>query len=294
MASRERLEQIFATTVDPDSVAAIIMELELGEGGFVPAPSEYVDALAEFARDHGILFIADEIQTGFGRTGKLFASEHYGLVPDLIITAKSLAGGLPLAAVTGTRRRPGRPPAWAASAAPTVETRSPAPPPWRCSMSWRRSGSRPAPREWGTDQGPVLPVGGSPYLHRRCPGARAPWSAWSWFTDRQSKTPDKALTGRLLAAALRTRADPALGRNLRKYGADVLARSRHPTRSWTRDSTLSNRRSNAGRWSAPPGDKDLLVTASPKDNRVVQFAARLQELRGRQGGGRHLLRHPAG
>ncbi len=101
MASRERLEQIFATTVDPDSVAAIIMELELGEGGFVPAPREYVAALAEFARAHGILFIADEIQTGFGRTGKLFACEHYGLVPDIIITAKSLAGGLPLAAVTG-------------------------------------------------------------------------------------------------------------------------------------------------------------------------------------------------
>ncbi|HWN19324.1 MAG TPA: aminotransferase class III-fold pyridoxal phosphate-dependent enzyme, partial [Gemmatimonadales bacterium] len=101
MASRERLEQIFASTVDPDSVAAIIMEVELGEGGFVPAPREYLDELAGFARDHGILFVADEIQTGFGRTGKLFASEHYGLVPDIIITAKSLAGGLPLAAVTG-------------------------------------------------------------------------------------------------------------------------------------------------------------------------------------------------
>ena len=101
MASRQSLDQIFASTVDPDSVAAIIMELELGEGGFVPAPLEYVTALAEFARDHGILFIADEIQTGFGRTGKLFACEHYGLVPDIIATAKSLAGGLPLAAVTG-------------------------------------------------------------------------------------------------------------------------------------------------------------------------------------------------
>jgi 4-aminobutyrate aminotransferase/(S)-3-amino-2-methylpropionate transaminase len=101
MASRERLEQMFAAIVDPDSVAAIIMELELGEGGFVPAPKEYVTTLAAFAREHGILFIADEIQTGFGRTGKLFACEHYGLVPDLITTAKSLAGGLPLAAVTG-------------------------------------------------------------------------------------------------------------------------------------------------------------------------------------------------
>jgi 4-aminobutyrate aminotransferase / (S)-3-amino-2-methylpropionate transaminase / 5-aminovalerate transaminase len=101
MANRSKLEQMFASLVDPDSVAAIIMELELGEGGFVPAPREYVEELSRFARDHGILFIVDEIQTGFGRTGKLFACEHYGLVPDVIVTAKSLAGGLPLAAVTG-------------------------------------------------------------------------------------------------------------------------------------------------------------------------------------------------
>jgi 4-aminobutyrate aminotransferase/(S)-3-amino-2-methylpropionate transaminase len=101
MGNQAKLEQIFANTVDPDSVAAIIMELELGEGGFVPAPQEYVAALAAFAKDHGILFIVDEIQTGFGRTGRLFASEHYGLVPDILVTAKSLAGGLPLAAITG-------------------------------------------------------------------------------------------------------------------------------------------------------------------------------------------------
>jgi 4-aminobutyrate aminotransferase / (S)-3-amino-2-methylpropionate transaminase / 5-aminovalerate transaminase len=101
MASRDYLEHLFAGVVDPGSVAAIIIELELGEGGFVPAPGDYVAALAAFAKDHGILLIADEIQTGFGRTGKMFASEHYDLVPDLIITAKSLGGGLPLAAVTG-------------------------------------------------------------------------------------------------------------------------------------------------------------------------------------------------
>jgi len=100
-ADRSRLEQLLAAIVDPDSVAAIIMELELGEGGFVVAPVEYVETLAGLARDHGILFIADEIQTGFGRTGKFFASEHYGLIPDLLTTAKSLGGGLPLAAVTG-------------------------------------------------------------------------------------------------------------------------------------------------------------------------------------------------
>jgi len=101
MADRTYLDHLFAGVVDPASVAAIIIELEVGEGGFIPAPKEYIQVLSQFAKDHGILFIADEIQTGFGRTGKLFASEHYGLVPDLITTAKSLAGGLPLAAVTG-------------------------------------------------------------------------------------------------------------------------------------------------------------------------------------------------
>jgi 4-aminobutyrate aminotransferase/(S)-3-amino-2-methylpropionate transaminase len=100
MADRAYFDQLFASHIDPDSVAAIIMELEAGEGGFIPAPKEFVTALAAFARDHGILFIVDEIQTGFGRTGRLFACEHYDLVPDIIVTAKSLAGGLPLAAVT--------------------------------------------------------------------------------------------------------------------------------------------------------------------------------------------------
>jgi 4-aminobutyrate aminotransferase/(S)-3-amino-2-methylpropionate transaminase len=94
-------DSLFAGIVDPGSVAAIIIELELGEGGFVPAPPEYITALAAFAQEHKILLIADEIQTGFGRTGTMFACEHYGLVPDLMTTAKSLGGGLPLAAVTG-------------------------------------------------------------------------------------------------------------------------------------------------------------------------------------------------
>jgi 4-aminobutyrate aminotransferase/(S)-3-amino-2-methylpropionate transaminase len=94
-------ESLFAGLVDPESVAAIIIELQLGEGGFVPAPPAYVRALAAFAKAHGILLIDDEIQTGFGRTGRLFACEHYDLVPDIIISAKSLASGLPLASVTG-------------------------------------------------------------------------------------------------------------------------------------------------------------------------------------------------
>jgi 4-aminobutyrate aminotransferase/(S)-3-amino-2-methylpropionate transaminase len=100
-ASRQRFEALIASHVDPESVAAVVIELQLGEGGFVPAPREFVAMLAGFCADHGIVLIDDEIQTGFGRTGRMFAAEHYDLTPDLITTAKSLAGGLPLGAVTG-------------------------------------------------------------------------------------------------------------------------------------------------------------------------------------------------
>ncbi|MGW3568265.1 4-aminobutyrate--2-oxoglutarate transaminase [Streptomyces sp. NPDC000941] len=87
--------------VGPDNVAAIIIEPILGEGGFIePAPG-FLPKIADFARANGIVFVADEIQSGFCRTGRWFASEHENLVPDLITTAKGIAGGLPLAAVTG-------------------------------------------------------------------------------------------------------------------------------------------------------------------------------------------------
>ena len=201
IASRERLEQMFASIVDPDSVAAIIMELELGEGGFVPAPSEYVDELAKFARDHGILFIADEIQTGFGRTGKLFACEHYGLVPDLICTAKSLAGGLPLAAVTGRAdvlEAPqvgglggtygGNPLACAAALAvlDAMETE-------RLPARAARMGEQIRARfcQWAARHACIGDVRGL--------GAMV---GMELVVDRSTKEPDKALTARLIAAAL--------------------------------------------------------------------------------------------
>jgi 4-aminobutyrate aminotransferase/(S)-3-amino-2-methylpropionate transaminase len=82
-------------------VAAILIEPIQGEGGFIVPGKGYLPALSEFCQENGILFIADEIQTGFGRTGQWFACEHEGIVPDLITTAKGIAGGLPLAAVTG-------------------------------------------------------------------------------------------------------------------------------------------------------------------------------------------------
>ena len=97
----EQMHEFFHTHVDPKQVACVWMELVLGEGGFVVAPKKYVQALAKFCKDNGILFIADEIQTGFARTGKMFASEHYDFEPDLITMAKSLAGGMPVSAVTG-------------------------------------------------------------------------------------------------------------------------------------------------------------------------------------------------
>lgn len=97
----EQMHEFFHTHVDSKQVACVVMELVLGEGGFVVAPKPYVQALAKFCRENGILFIADEIQTGFARTGKMFATEHYDFEPDLITTAKSLAGGMPLSAVTG-------------------------------------------------------------------------------------------------------------------------------------------------------------------------------------------------
>ncbi len=95
------LEDFFKRYVDPDTVAALVVEPILGEGGFIRPPQEYYPILANICRKYGILIIADEVQTGFGRTGKMFACEHWGLEPDLIVTSKSLAAGLPLAAVTG-------------------------------------------------------------------------------------------------------------------------------------------------------------------------------------------------
>jgi 4-aminobutyrate aminotransferase len=95
------LKKLFATDVDPQRVAAIIIEPVQGEGGFYPAPVAFMTALRELCDQHGILLIADEVQTGFARTGKMFAMDHHAVAPDLMTMAKSLAGGFPLAAVTG-------------------------------------------------------------------------------------------------------------------------------------------------------------------------------------------------
>jgi 4-aminobutyrate aminotransferase/(S)-3-amino-2-methylpropionate transaminase len=97
------LQELFDTRVTPDHVAAVVIEPQLGEGGFVPAPLEFLQRLRTVTERSGILLIADEVQTGFGRTGKMFGYQHAGIEPDLIAMAKSLASGLPLSAVVGTR-----------------------------------------------------------------------------------------------------------------------------------------------------------------------------------------------
>ena len=95
------LDRIFKSDIAPDQVAAIILEPVQGEGGFNVAPADFMQGLRKLCDTHGILLIADEVQTGFARTGKLFAMEHYDVKPDLITMAKSLAGGMPLSAVAG-------------------------------------------------------------------------------------------------------------------------------------------------------------------------------------------------
>lgn len=97
----EALDELFATRVPAEQVAAIVIEPVLGEGGFVPAPFAFLSGLRALCDRHGIVFVADEIQTGMGRTGTLFAIEQAGVAPDLITFAKSIAGGVPLAGVTG-------------------------------------------------------------------------------------------------------------------------------------------------------------------------------------------------
>src|SRR5579871_5049187 len=88
-----QLEDTFRRVVAAESVAAIIVEPVLGEGGFIAPPLDWLAVVHEICRKHGILLIADEVQTGFGRTGKMFACEHYGVEPELIVSAKSLGGG---------------------------------------------------------------------------------------------------------------------------------------------------------------------------------------------------------
>ncbi len=97
----KKLDEAFISQVDPESLAAIIIEPVLGEGGFIPIPAAYLQKLRDVCDQYGIVFIADEIQCGAGRTGKLYAMEHTGVVADIVVSAKSIGAGMPISAITG-------------------------------------------------------------------------------------------------------------------------------------------------------------------------------------------------
>ncbi|MEZ5609378.1 MAG: aspartate aminotransferase family protein, partial [Rhodocyclaceae bacterium] len=97
-----QFDHALVAQVAPEAVAAVVVETVQGESGFLPLPPRFAAHLRARCSEHGMLFLADEVQAGMGRTGRLFAIEHYGLVPDLTVSGKSIAGGMPLAAVTGS------------------------------------------------------------------------------------------------------------------------------------------------------------------------------------------------
>ena len=99
--SIERLHDALVSQVDPSALAAIVIEPVQGEGGFLPAPKPYLEAIRKICDEHGIVMVADEVQAGFGRTGKLFSIEHSGVAPDLITIAKSMGSGMPISGVVG-------------------------------------------------------------------------------------------------------------------------------------------------------------------------------------------------
>lgn len=98
-----QLQKIFDLRIDPSRVAAVVIEPVMGEGGYYPAPPEFLQELRRITEKHGIMLIFDEVQTGFGRTGKMFAAEHSGVTPDILVLAKALSGGMPLGAIVATR-----------------------------------------------------------------------------------------------------------------------------------------------------------------------------------------------
>ena len=101
--SLKHLRDLLATTIPPSAVAAMILEPVQGEGGYIPAPPEFLRALRAICDEHGILLIADEVQAGFGRTGKMWSFEHAGIVPDVVCMAKAIANGLPLSAIATSK-----------------------------------------------------------------------------------------------------------------------------------------------------------------------------------------------
>jgi 4-aminobutyrate aminotransferase len=110
LKSIDQLQQLFRHTVPPQEVAAVFVEPIQGEGGYLVPPPEFLPRLREITREHGILLVVDEVQSGMGRTGKMFAIEHWGVEPDIICLAKGIASGLPLGAIIASQQTMNWPP----------------------------------------------------------------------------------------------------------------------------------------------------------------------------------------
>ncbi|MDO3300635.1 aminotransferase class III-fold pyridoxal phosphate-dependent enzyme [Mycobacteroides abscessus subsp. massiliense] len=109
----QELDYLFATATAPGQVAAMVIEPVLGEGGYIPANTEFLTGIAERAREHGILLVLDEVQTGFGRTGQYFGHQHFGVTPDVLVMAKGIASGFPISGIAASAELMGR--AWPGS-----------------------------------------------------------------------------------------------------------------------------------------------------------------------------------
>ncbi|SPU51178.1 4-aminobutyrate aminotransferase [Bordetella trematum] len=173
----ERFVRMIETEIGANQVAAVIIEPLQGEGGFHPVPAPFMRQLREFCTRHGIVLIADEIQSGFCRTGRWFATEHSGVAADLYTLAKSMGGGMPIAAVVG-RADLMDAPKWAAWAAPTPATRWPARRRWRPSTSWSAMTTWAVPRPWASGWPSASRPGGATSPSWVMRAAWAPCAPW--------------------------------------------------------------------------------------------------------------------
>ena len=151
------LQLLLKAQTAPTETAAMVIEPVLGEGGYLPSPVRFLQGVAEVCRNHDILFVADEVQTGFARTGKMFAVEHYALEPDVLVMAKGLASGFPMSALGASAELMARWPS-GATAAPTGATRSaaqpPSPPSTSSAVPASSTTSRHAASSWLPGYGP--------------------------------------------------------------------------------------------------------------------------------------------
>ena len=184
------LRRAFVTQVPAESVAAIVMEPILGEGGFVVAPTEFVQGVRDICDEHGIVFVVDEVQTGFGRTGRMWGIEHHGVEPDLMTIAKSIAAGLPLSAVIGKAEIMDSPPRLSDRRHVRRQSRSRRPPRSPCSRSSRRRASSSAPRRSATRFGRGCSPGRSAGTgSATCAGSGRCWRSSSSRTRRRRRRP---------------------------------------------------------------------------------------------------------